>query len=563
MEPSEFYEGTRNKKGQRHGEGTARWVNGDVYKGAWKNGFMHGQGRFVFTSGDVYQGEVYDGKRCGKGTYWFAEDGVYKGSFKDDAEDGHGQRTWQNGHQYTGGWKRGYLDGFGVASTSVGDRYVGWFDLSLREGRGALTFPDGSRYVGHWSGGVRSGLGTLLLPSGCGYDGCWKNDAPHGTGTWFAAAAGEAHTGPWDRGALAACGPARTVEPVLPCMNQKKRHSPSRPPAAAAQPPQAAAAAAAAVAPPVECQQDGVSAALRSALYDASAPRLVDPRPPAAGGGRAEPGPGEPWWLAQLPEEARLSLGDPIAWVVRGDAAAVSFARSHAHLLGGGGGAADEEEQEEKEEAPPEYSYRHLFDNGLGGGAEAAEGFLEGDPYPTEAFAPALWARACRAAEVRMKTAAPFSLGVSSSVYSLVSLGFGEVYVGAKGALALLEFAKACPNVTHIGLAWQGMSAASFSALVAVLAMHPRLKSVDLSGNFVPHDVGKLLARSAAARGNLECIVLRGTQLSDAVTRQVEERLAVNRRVNTHRPQLRPITSWDPETLMYSAAKLNTSPVCA
>ena len=37
-------------------DGTYVYINGDVYKGNWKNGKMHGNGIFEYANGNKYEG---------------------------------------------------------------------------------------------------------------------------------------------------------------------------------------------------------------------------------------------------------------------------------------------------------------------------------------------------------------------------------------------------------------------------------------------------------------------------------------------------------------------------
>jgi hypothetical protein len=45
-EPAGTYEGERNAKGERHGQGTMTYANKDVYKGSWANDKMNGNGKY-------------------------------------------------------------------------------------------------------------------------------------------------------------------------------------------------------------------------------------------------------------------------------------------------------------------------------------------------------------------------------------------------------------------------------------------------------------------------------------------------------------------------------------
>lgn len=50
------YTGSRNSKGQRHGEGTYIWKNGDKYVGNWENDKMSGYGEYTYANGKFKNG---------------------------------------------------------------------------------------------------------------------------------------------------------------------------------------------------------------------------------------------------------------------------------------------------------------------------------------------------------------------------------------------------------------------------------------------------------------------------------------------------------------------------
>ena len=64
------YEGQMSlETGQRHGEGTRTWANGDTYKGQYQNGKLHGKGILMCANGNTYKGQYQNGKRHGIWTY--------------------------------------------------------------------------------------------------------------------------------------------------------------------------------------------------------------------------------------------------------------------------------------------------------------------------------------------------------------------------------------------------------------------------------------------------------------------------------------------------------------
>jgi hypothetical protein len=51
----------------RLGHGVYTSVDGDLYRGAWRNDKQHGRGVYVWPEGQVYTGDYVDGLREGQG----------------------------------------------------------------------------------------------------------------------------------------------------------------------------------------------------------------------------------------------------------------------------------------------------------------------------------------------------------------------------------------------------------------------------------------------------------------------------------------------------------------
>jgi hypothetical protein len=51
------------KDGERNGQGTHTFSNGDKYVGEFKDGQQHGQGTYTYSNGDKYVGRFKDGKK--------------------------------------------------------------------------------------------------------------------------------------------------------------------------------------------------------------------------------------------------------------------------------------------------------------------------------------------------------------------------------------------------------------------------------------------------------------------------------------------------------------------
>ena len=59
------------RAGERNGQGTCNYSNGDVYEGEWKDGMpWNGQGKMTESDGSVYEGEWKDGKKW-TGTFYY------------------------------------------------------------------------------------------------------------------------------------------------------------------------------------------------------------------------------------------------------------------------------------------------------------------------------------------------------------------------------------------------------------------------------------------------------------------------------------------------------------
>ena len=183
-------------QGQRHGQGTCRYANGDSYEGAWRHGLFHGQGQLRSAEG-VYDGPWKDGLKHGKeGRFtWTASADVYLGDWQ------HGLRTG-NG-TLTGGGKGGGGGGSSEGGEQ-GDEYKGQWLANLRHGKGVQTSLDleaglgvggdeVSVYDGNWAHGKREGQGTFHYWKGF-YCGEWANDERSGYGE-FRYPDGEMHKG--------------------------------------------------------------------------------------------------------------------------------------------------------------------------------------------------------------------------------------------------------------------------------------------------------------------------------------------------------------------------------
>ena len=73
--------------------------------GEFNDGEKHGQGTTTYSNGNKYVGEFNDGKRHGQGTYTWSNGRKYIGEFKNGKKHGQGTNTYSNGIKYVGEFK--------------------------------------------------------------------------------------------------------------------------------------------------------------------------------------------------------------------------------------------------------------------------------------------------------------------------------------------------------------------------------------------------------------------------------------------------------------------------
>jgi len=88
-------------------------VDGERYKGSYKNGLKNGHGTWTHPDGDNYKGKFKSGLKRGRGTYTFENGEEYSGYFKRDQQHGLGQYKYNNGEIFKGEFKNNIRDGRG------------------------------------------------------------------------------------------------------------------------------------------------------------------------------------------------------------------------------------------------------------------------------------------------------------------------------------------------------------------------------------------------------------------------------------------------------------------
>ncbi|GIQ90796.1 hypothetical protein KIPB_013729, partial [Kipferlia bialata] len=103
---------------------TLTYPTGDVYTGYNMDQKPDGYGYMVFVNGDTYKGEWKEGVRWGAGTSTTSE-GVYTGTWVNDSESGTGVCVYSDGACYEGEWVEGERSGHGIYDAADGSTYVG------------------------------------------------------------------------------------------------------------------------------------------------------------------------------------------------------------------------------------------------------------------------------------------------------------------------------------------------------------------------------------------------------------------------------------------------------
>jgi len=142
------------------GQGTANYMNGDVYEGTFENG-ARVKGVYRYYRGDVYTGAFVNNLKSGLGTMKYKKGDFYQGYFKNGLRDGEGTFKYKNGDIYSGMWSAGAKHGPGT--------YV--FAGTKYEFKG--DWKDGQISQGHWA-----------FTNGTKYVGSFKNQKPCGDGVW-------------------------------------------------------------------------------------------------------------------------------------------------------------------------------------------------------------------------------------------------------------------------------------------------------------------------------------------------------------------------------------------
>jgi hypothetical protein len=169
--------GKRGEKGP--GEGVLTYPEGDVYIGQFEDGVPHGEGTMRFVDGEVVK--ITMNRHAWFGTCVYGNGDEYTGQFSGNMPHGEGVLVFKGGSRYQGNfdqgyfvhgrdrppvkehgtYKRGKLQGFGTRQVHD-QKYEGEFKQGLYHGKGLLQVTTtGFRYEGEFKSGRFNGYGRM------------------------------------------------------------------------------------------------------------------------------------------------------------------------------------------------------------------------------------------------------------------------------------------------------------------------------------------------------------------------------------------------------------------
>lgn len=140
--------------------------NGDYYKGSYDDhGRRHGSGHYLFTNGAQYIGTYRRGLRHGFGKFIYPDHTIYEGDWIQNVKHGRGKYAYRNGDYYDGEWSMDKRHGLGTYyRATLNCTLHGIWQNGYRNGPAELKFGD-YRFYGVWSGERCIGMGTFTVPT--------------------------------------------------------------------------------------------------------------------------------------------------------------------------------------------------------------------------------------------------------------------------------------------------------------------------------------------------------------------------------------------------------------
>ncbi|CAD8117845.1 unnamed protein product [Paramecium sonneborni] len=171
-----------NKK--PNGEGSFKWINGEVYIGQWLKAQKNGIGQWIGIYGDSYTGQWVNGQQDGLGEHQW-NGNVYFGQWSNSVKNGYGIEQFQNGDKYIGNYYFGKPHGIGEYRWSDGSIYQGSFIEGKRHGHGKWNNKFGLSFEGDYQNDLKHGKGKLLYQDGSYYSGQFQKDIRDGYGMYY------------------------------------------------------------------------------------------------------------------------------------------------------------------------------------------------------------------------------------------------------------------------------------------------------------------------------------------------------------------------------------------
>eukprot|EP01062_Namystynia_karyoxenos_P073082 TRINITY_DN69927_c0_g1_i1.p1 TRINITY_DN69927_c0_g1~~TRINITY_DN69927_c0_g1_i1.p1 ORF type:complete len:525 (+),score=166.77 TRINITY_DN69927_c0_g1_i1:85-1575(+) len=464
--------------------------SGVIYIGTRSDtGEREGKGVMRWPDGAKYDGEWVAGCMEGHGSFFFPAGDVYVGNFRRNKKHGDGSYQHAGGDRYTGEFRDDAEHGYGTYVWADGASYAGLWKHGQMHGYGVVIHTNGDVYEGWHFAALRHGRGRLRCPDGTAYVGEWTRGRREGMGTLLLHG-GDGYNGFWrddvmhgDGTWFHSDGRRETGEWYYGALNGVRFETPTM-----AQ--EAAVAAPSAPPPPA-----------------ASPPR--DSSPPRT----------KLWWTELIGGEEHLRKG---------------WAREGIREL------QQECATEHPVPAAPPAAAEGADDGAAALDAAAARYAMEnaGTPFrqcpgpPERPPAREAYQRLCAAKGLRANAAVSAGIDPELTTHQLTCIDCSGTYLGDKGSAMVIHFLAACPNVTRLILCDAHLGQGVLHLLADEGARHPRLRSVDLRGNFIEHPAAKALHRMLCLNSNIEHLHLQGCQVNTGLCKQITERLRYNTRVN-------------------------------
>ena len=171
------YNGTVDRSGQPHGQGTITYIDGKVFVGIFSKGAVSGYGIVTEIDGSYTEGNWKDGKLDGPGKKLLTNGARYSGTYKGGKLIGDAIYTFVNGDVYEGPLENTEPSGWGILKKADGDIYTGLLVKGKPDGLGTYEdFQNHSTFNGFFKAGRKDGAGSMVFPDGRVFKGFWVND---------------------------------------------------------------------------------------------------------------------------------------------------------------------------------------------------------------------------------------------------------------------------------------------------------------------------------------------------------------------------------------------------